>query len=206
MGEQTASGLIGRRKCDPPEDDRLSYGIGFGFHSARRTHRPFVRVHTDLTKIKAETGFEEGASGRVKWLPGRAEHLMHNGGGLAGSNLGRSGPVGLKRLRLFLLAAAATAADLWWRGGYGDFGGAEAHHLIGDAVRLVLKRVVYPPDGEICGAARAPEERLDRTDLRWLERVRLTRTPDFAWMGCAYLRSSSFIFSASCCCFQSSQE
>jgi len=53
-------------------------------------------------------------------------------------------------LKLFLpLAFRAFAADLRRRGRGGDLGGGHAHHLLGNAVRLALQRIVDRSDREL---------------------------------------------------------
>jgi hypothetical protein len=51
--------------------------------------------------------------------------------------------------RLFLLASGTFAADLRGRTGDGEIGVGHAHHLVGNAVRLMLKRIVGRSNGEL---------------------------------------------------------
>src|SRR4051794_5108395 len=68
----------------------------------------------------------------------------------AKDEFGRTGRLHLRLLLFLLLAGGAFPAQLRWRGSYGELRVRPAHHLVGDSVRLVLKRIVELSDNEIC--------------------------------------------------------
>src|SRR3954453_7827228 len=73
---------------------------------------------------------------------------MHYGWRFVSGSFDHSRRLFLKLL-VFLLAGSALTADL--RGGpsHGDYRVGHVHHLIGDAIRLMLQRIVNRSDPEL---------------------------------------------------------
>jgi hypothetical protein len=91
---------------------------------------------------------------------------MHDGWRLASGGFGCPGRLGLQHLRLVIfLAGGAFAADLRWRSHHGKLGRGHPHHLIGDAVRLLLKRIARRVDHEL-GLDGRPRPRQSPPDFR----------------------------------------
>ena len=75
---------------------------------------------------------------------------MHDRRRLTAGWFGALGRFGLQRVCLFFfLAGCAFAADLRRRRGRLNLRGRHAHHLIGDAIRFMLKRIVGLSDHEL---------------------------------------------------------
>ena len=74
---------------------------------------------------------------------------MHDGLSLAARGDERAGRLGLELPAFLFLTGFAFSADLRWSRGVGEFGVRHAHHLVGDAVRLVLERIVDVSDSEL---------------------------------------------------------
>jgi hypothetical protein len=79
--------------------DMLPDRIGDCIHRARRLCGTATAMDPYIAQISSEARFEEVAHGRAEGLTGLAEHLMHNGGGMAGIGLFGPHRPGL-RLRL----------------------------------------------------------------------------------------------------------
>jgi hypothetical protein len=84
----------------------------------------------DLTEITPEERLEVASGCCIKRLTWRAEHLIHAGWSLAEG----------------FLAGRALSADLRARVRIRDRGSGRARDLIGDPVRLTLKRVINGAD------------------------------------------------------------
>ncbi len=97
-------------------------------------------MHTHLAEVISEARLEESEHRGVERPPWGAQHLSHNGGGFAGGDFGPSDPQGFRRRRM-------CAADLRWRANEAWVG--QAHHLVGDAVRLMLESIVNRSDKEL---------------------------------------------------------
>jgi hypothetical protein len=108
-----------------------------------------VRVNPDCTEIVTEPSFHEPAGSGVKWLPGRAQHLMHDAGHLAAGGDGRPGRLGLKLPAFLVLTGCAFSTELRLSEGGGNVGIGHPHHIAGDAIRLILKWIVDVPDNEL---------------------------------------------------------
>jgi hypothetical protein len=106
-------------------------------------------MYAHPAEVPAETQLEESTGRCVKWLPGRAERLTNDARRNANCCFGRLGTHGLQPLRLFLTGGAFAAEPLG-RGRDGDPWGGHADHLVGDTVRLMLKRIVDLSDNELC--------------------------------------------------------
>ena len=71
---------------------------------------------------------------------------MNNFGRLHGDSLP---PRGISSELVLLLAIRAFTAELGRSRGNGEAGLGHAHHLIGDAIRLVLERIIDLPDDQL---------------------------------------------------------
>ena len=101
-----------------------------------------VGVDANSAEIKAKARLKVSASWRCEELPGGAEH----GRRFAASGCG----VGPQVLRPRLpVVSFRFAADLRCRPSEGEFGIWHAHHLVSDAVRLMLKWIVNLSDNEL---------------------------------------------------------
>ena len=137
MGEQRASGLRMRREGAAAEHDVVADGVGARVDGARRLRRAGVRVHAHAREVVAEARLHEGACRRVQRTAARrhdvvddVRRLRRPGAGLLAMDL----PV-------FLLAGRAGALQHRPRCRH-------AHHALGDAVGLALRRIVRGTDRE----------------------------------------------------------
>src|SRR5271169_6540741 len=103
-------------------------------------------MYSHAAEVAPEARLEIGARRGVERLPGRAQRLMHAGWRLADGGMPR-GPLFLKFF--LLIASRAFAADPRRRGGHRGPRGGHAHHLVGDAIRLMLKRIIHRADFEL---------------------------------------------------------
>src|ERR1700722_10802853 len=86
-----------------------------------------------------QTRFEEGPRCWIDWLTGRAQHILHKRQSLDGQLWAIA--------HLFALPRFAT--NLRWPCNDDVLGDRCAHHLVGDAVRLLLKGIVHRSDNEL---------------------------------------------------------
>jgi hypothetical protein len=106
-------------------------------------------MHPHGAEIVAEYRLNRRPYRTIERLPLIPQHLMHDAGGRSASALGQSDRLGLKWLRCSLLACSRWVAKLRRCGGNNGIGVGHARHLIGDAVRLVLKRIVDLSDDKL---------------------------------------------------------
>ena len=115
----------------------------------RRSGGARIRVNANITKASTEARLEVGARCRVKRLTGSAKHLIHAGRRLAEGGFGSARFPFLQLLFFLRLAGRAFAADLRWRRGRLNLWRGHAHHLIGDAICFMLKRIIGLSDHEL---------------------------------------------------------
>ena len=97
-----------------------------------------------LTEVMSEARLEEVTASSIEWLSRRAQCPMHDRRGLG---FGGLWPIRPFLKPLLLLARGALAADLLGRrirGGHARRG--RQHYLVGDAVSLMLQRIVNGAD------------------------------------------------------------
>jgi hypothetical protein len=104
-------------------------------------------MNPNLGEITPEARLEVGSRRCIERLASRVEHFMNDGGRLADGGL-RLGRLFLKFF--LLLAGVAFAAELGPRGRDGGSRVGDAHHLVRDAIRLVLERIIHLSDYELC--------------------------------------------------------
>src|SRR3954451_23584628 len=93
---------------------------------------------------------KEGPDGRIEWLSRRAENSMHNAGRLVAGNYGCSVGLGLDLPAFLFLAGSAFPAELQRCAGHRHIRVWHPHHLVCDAICLVLKRIVALSNNELC--------------------------------------------------------
>jgi hypothetical protein len=147
MGDQlTAVRLVGRELARA-EHDVLAYGIGDRVYGLRRSVRLGVGVYANRREVMAESGLEKVARGEIERTSGRLHDIMDDrrrvpdGVDACFSRLGLHEPIFLRR---------AFPADPQPRWRHGWCGSRHAHHLVGDPVRLMFKRIVNLPNSELC--------------------------------------------------------
>jgi hypothetical protein len=103
-------------------------------------------MYPHLAEVVAETRFHECAGAAIKRLTRGAEHLVHDVRRIAAACDKHPGRLGLQPLHVFLLTGSAFAAELGPRGSDGGLRGRRSHHVVSDAVSLILERIVHPSD------------------------------------------------------------
>ena len=103
-------------------------------------------VQTHMAQVHPEAGLEESSAAAVEWPARLGQGSVNDGRRPLPVRNGRGGrgPVHL------LLAGGAGAADPHRRRSDGEGGVGHAHHVVGDAVRLILKRIIDLSDNELC--------------------------------------------------------
>jgi hypothetical protein len=146
-------------------------------------------------KSWAKARFEIAARRGVERLARRARRLMDHFTRFAGDSLR---PRGISSQLILLRAVRAFAAELGRSRRDGETGRGHAHHLIGDMIRLVLKRVIDLPDDELrlkkrmwrlMSGRRVGRKHWDLTKIPWQASPTLLRSEIVRLGGCGCLRS-----------------
>src|SRR5258708_15730020 len=103
-------------------------------------------MHSHLAEVVAKPRFDERAGAVIKWPTGGAEHLVHDLRGIAAACDRHPGRLGLQPLHVFLLTGSAFGAELGLRDSDAGPRARLSHHVLSDAVSLMLERIIHPSD------------------------------------------------------------
>jgi hypothetical protein len=131
------------------ENNMRAYRVGERPNCPRGDVSLGIGMNAYVRKAPTKARLEEPASGAVKGLPGRTEHVVHDAGYPAASGIRCRHWLELQLSRLCRCAASALATDVRRTRSGGALRARHAHNLVGNAVRLILERIIGLPESEL---------------------------------------------------------